>query len=120
MSLLIYLKHLLLHMINIFTAFFQEFHPLLIQSKGFLQRNVSVLKPFQKKLYLIEGLSHAEREMVANVVRFNSSLFMSYEELAAGSLLDREEYLIIAKLTAILRVANALDRSLSRRLKILK
>ena len=68
----------------------------------------------------IIGLSHAEREMVANVVRFNSSLFMSYEELAAGSLLDREEYLIIAKLTAILRVANALDRSHKQKIKEIK
>ena len=68
----------------------------------------------------IIGLSHAEREMVANVVRFNSSLFMSYEELAAGSLLDREEYLIIAKLTAILRVANALDRSHKQKIKDIK
>ena len=35
------------------------------------------------------GLSHAEREMVANVVRFNSSLILSYEELAAASLLGQ-------------------------------
>lgn len=65
----------------------------------------------------IIGLSHAEREMVANIVRFNSSPIWSYEELAAGSLLGREEYLTIAKLTAILRVANALDRSHKQKIK---
>lgn len=65
----------------------------------------------------IIGLSHAEREMVANIVRFNSSPILSYEELAAGSLLGREEYLTIAKLTAILRVANAMDRSHKQKIK---
>ena len=71
------------------------------------------------KMKSVHGLDRRER-LLANVVRFNSSLFMSYEELAAGSLLDREEYLIIAKLTAILRVANALDRSHKQKIKDIK
>lgn len=58
----------------------------------------------------IIGLSHAERQIIANVVRFNTAEFIYYDELAAYSDVSREEYLIIAKLTAILRVANALDR----------
>lgn len=59
----------------------------------------------------IIGLSHAERKIIANVVRFNTLEFGYYDELEASSHVSREEYLVIAKLTAILRVANALDRS---------
>lgn len=57
----------------------------------------------------IMGLSHKEREEVANVIRYNSSYFPDYrevrDELGAG------DYMTIAKLTAILRIANAMDRS---------
>ena len=66
------------------------------------------------------GLSHLERELVANVVRFNSGEILSYEELAASSLLGKEEYMKIAKLTAILRVANALDRSHRQKIREIK
>ena len=59
----------------------------------------------------IIGLSHAERQIVANVVRFNTASFSYYTELVQTSSVSREEYLVIAKLTAILRAANALDRS---------
>ena len=59
----------------------------------------------------IIGLSHAERQIVANVVRFNTAPFVYYDELAAVSSVSREEYLVIAKLTAILKLANSLDRS---------
>lgn len=59
----------------------------------------------------IIGLSRREREIVANVVKFNHSPFVYYEEREKGSDLDREDYMLISKLTAILRVANALDRS---------
>ena len=59
----------------------------------------------------IIGLSHLEREIVANVVRYNHIELDSYEELGKTTTLDRRSYLVIAKLTAILRVANGLDRS---------
>lgn len=65
----------------------------------------------------IIGLSHEEREMVANIVRFNSGSILSFEELAGNSTLERSEYMTIAKLTAILRVANALDRSHKQKIK---
>ena len=68
----------------------------------------------------IIGLSHMEREIVANVVRFNSGNVLPFEELAATSLLERNEYLTIVKLTAILRVANALDRSHKQKIKDIK
>ena len=59
----------------------------------------------------IIGLSHAERQIVANVVKFNTADFLYYDKLALVSSVSREEYLVIAKLTAILRAANSLDRS---------
>ncbi len=69
----------------------------------------------------IIGLSDEEREIVANVVRFNHSPFQYYEELRArGSGLRHEAYLVIAKLTAILRLANSLDCSHKQKLKGIK
>lgn len=59
----------------------------------------------------IIGLSHSEREMVANVVKYNHLEFDYYEELGKRTALDMEAYIKIAKLTAILRIANGLDRS---------
>ncbi len=59
----------------------------------------------------IVGLSHMEREIIANVVKFNHDDFLYYETLRGGFMLDKQAYLIIAKLTAILRIANGLDRS---------
>ncbi|MBQ7972040.1 MAG: exopolyphosphatase [Lachnospiraceae bacterium] len=59
----------------------------------------------------IIGLSHLEREIVANVVKYNQTDFAYYEEIAKVGGIDREDYLKIAKLTAILRLACGLDRS---------
>lgn len=59
----------------------------------------------------IIGLSHLEREIVANVVRYNHLEFDYYEIKGSLSTLDNDAYLRIAKLTAILRLANGLDRS---------
>lgn len=68
----------------------------------------------------IIGLSHTEREIVANVVRFNHSNFVYYDQQTGFDRLDRESYLIVAKLTAILRLANGLDRSHKQKLMGLK
>lgn len=65
------------------------------------------------------GLSHIEREIVANVVRFNHSEFLYYNQLGTTGL-DKESYLKVAKLTAILRLANGLDHSHKQKLKGLK
>lgn len=59
----------------------------------------------------IIGLSHIEREIVANIVKYNRVEFEYYEQVGRQTMLDKESYLVIAKLTAILRVANGLDRS---------
>lgn len=66
----------------------------------------------------IIGLSHAEREIVANVVRYNHSSFDYYAGIQnGGTMLNRESYLVVAKLTAILRLANSMDRSHKQKLK---
>lgn len=66
----------------------------------------------------IIGLSHQEREIVANVVRFNHSRFV-YDVQHIGNL-EREAFLVVAKLTAILRLASCLDRSHKQKLKGLR
>lgn len=70
----------------------------------------------------IVGFSHLEREIVANVVRYNHSDFVysGYSGGVSGAYPGRENYLVIAKLTAILRLANSLDRSHKQKLKGLK
>ncbi len=65
----------------------------------------------------IIGLSHLEREVVANVVKYNHLDFEYYNDVGKKTTLGREEYLKIAKLTAILRVANGLDRSHKQKFK---
>lgn len=59
----------------------------------------------------IIGLSHTEREIVANVVKFNHAEFVYSQNI---------DYLTVAKLTAILRVANGLDRSHKQKFKDVK
>lgn len=59
----------------------------------------------------IIGLSAREQEIVANVVRFNHDPFLYYEERDRECTLTRKDYMVVTKLTAILRLANGLDRS---------
>lgn len=59
----------------------------------------------------IIGLSHLEREIVANVVKYNHLEFDFYENMEGQQVIDKGSYLKIAKLVAILRLANGLDRS---------
>lgn len=68
----------------------------------------------------IIGLSHMEREIVANVVKYNHTEFDYYGDLAKWSEIDRKSYLTIVKLTAILRVANGLDRSHKQKFQNIK
>ncbi|MDR2889632.1 MAG: exopolyphosphatase [Lachnospiraceae bacterium] len=68
----------------------------------------------------IIGLSHREREMVANVVKYAYREFEYYETLGCHQDIDQPSYLVIAKLTAILRVAAGLDRSHRQKCRELK
>lgn len=58
--------------------------------------------------------------MVAYIVRFNHDDFLYYDELSKDSSLDMQSYLTVAKLTAILRIANGLDRSHKQKFKNVK
>lgn len=73
----------------------------------------------------IIGISHLEREILANVVRYNIQEY-AYDEVKLTTDLSqyegqgntrRELTILIAKLTAILRLANSLDRSHKQKLK---
>lgn len=66
----------------------------------------------------IIGLSHKERTIIANVVLHKSRILPSYEYMPGQ--LDHESYLIIAKLSAIIQVANAMDRSHKQKFKNVK
>lgn len=57
----------------------------------------------------IIGLSHLERQIVANTIRYNT-LDMSEQETLVQQL-GEKAYLTMYKLAAILRIANVLDRS---------
>ena len=59
----------------------------------------------------IIGLSHAEREMIALIGRYNTEPLPQYDQFAQIAPVSQKQYLMIAELTAILRLANTLDRS---------
>ncbi|MCR4689730.1 MAG: exopolyphosphatase [Lachnospiraceae bacterium] len=68
----------------------------------------------------IIGLSHMEREIVANVVKYNRVDFEYDAQMRAGTGLDSEAYLKVAKLTAILKVSNGLVRSYREKFNTIK
>lgn len=63
----------------------------------------------------IIGISHKERAMIANMVRYNEASFPRYEELEGD--FTRDEYITIVKLNAILKTANVLDKSNRQKIK---
>lgn len=73
----------------------------------------------------IIGISHLEREIIANVVRYNIRDFdynkvrMETElDTASGAITNSNDVtILIAKLTAILRLANSMDRGHMQKLK---
>lgn len=63
----------------------------------------------------IIGLTQREREIVAHTVLYNSLPLDDYKDISEK--LSIEEYVISAKLAAILRVSNALDQSHKQKFK---
>ena len=57
------------------------------------------------------GLSHLERKIVANIVKYSTDTFEYYDTISRNSSLDKESFLTIAKLTAIIRLSDSLDIS---------
>ena len=85
---------------------------------------ITMRKPSESAYHIIMsteiiGLSHIEREIIANVVRYNGVEFdysrMSLNEESfrntKGVLAKADITILIAKLTAILRLSNSMDRS---------
>ncbi|MBR1693767.1 MAG: exopolyphosphatase [Lachnospiraceae bacterium] len=68
----------------------------------------------------IIGLSHLEREMVANIVKYNRIPITYDADAGGGPMLDQESFLKVAKLTAILRLATGLDRSHRQKFRNIK
>lgn len=63
----------------------------------------------------ILGLSHKERMEVANVIKYNTHYLPSKEAIQGG--LDDSDYIVVAKLAAILRIANILDKSHTQKIE---
>ncbi|MFI3176233.1 MAG: exopolyphosphatase [Eubacteriales bacterium] len=68
----------------------------------------------------IIGLSHKERIMVACMAKYNHVDFEYYNMMSKVHPIDQETYLTISKLTAILRVASALNKSHKQKFKEVK
>ena len=66
----------------------------------------------------IIGLAHLEREIVACTVLYNTYPLADYDKLSDR--LDEKSYMTVAKLAAILRVSNAMDRSHKQKFKNVK
>ena len=63
----------------------------------------------------ILGLSHKERMEVANIVKYNALYLPSKERITRE--LDGSDYIVVAKLAAILRIANILDKSHTQKIE---
>ena len=68
----------------------------------------------------IIGLSTEERKIIASAVRYNTTEFVYCGNYDRGPGIDRQQYLLVAKLTAILRLANAMDRSHYQKVEALR
>ena len=68
----------------------------------------------------IIGLSTEERQIIASAVRYTTTEFVYYDKFEGETGVDKGRYLMIAKLAAILRLANAMDRSHYQKVKGLK
>lgn len=63
----------------------------------------------------IIGISHRERVIVANIVRYNDEYFPTYDEMENE--ISQEDYITVIKLCALLRLANVLDKSNTQKIK---
>lgn len=57
----------------------------------------------------IIGLSHQEREITANIIRYHKDNFPEYSGMIGG--IDKDTYIKISKLASILRISDAMDKS---------
>lgn len=63
----------------------------------------------------ILGITHAERKLIALVIKYNHKSHFTYKDLKDD--LSEDDYVIFLKLLAILRICNALDSSHKQKFK---
>ncbi len=63
-------------------------------------------------------MTHIEREIVANAVKYNSQPLQPYSSVSDK--MDQKGYMTVSKLTAILKIANAMDRSHRQKFRNIK
>lgn len=83
---------------------------------------INMLNPAQSSYSIIMsteiiGLSHLERKIIASVVKYTTIDFDSDDTMWA---FDKKSYLIIAKLSAILRLGNSMDKGHRQKYKNIK
>ncbi len=66
----------------------------------------------------IIGMSHLEREIVATIAKHDALSMQPYDSVIGK--MNRESYMVVSKLTAILKIANAMDRSHKQKFKNIK
>ena len=101
----------------------QERERLLLQTAAMLHdcgRYISLVNQAECSYQIIMaseiiGMTHLEREIVASVVKYNSQPLPAYESMMDK--MDQESYMIVAKLAAILKISNAMDRSHKQKFK---
>ena len=116
------------NVVTIFDAM-KKYHGLFKRERKLLQlsailhdcgKYISMSQPGESSYNIIMsteiiGLSHRERQIIANVVKYNTEDF--FEDNDEQYIGDKEDYLTVIKLVAILRVANAMDRSHKQKFK---
>lgn len=65
----------------------------------------------------IMGLSHKEREEIANIALYNTFYLPGYEKVR--DMMEPDSYMKVSKLASILRVANIMDRSQTKKINSL-
>lgn len=68
----------------------------------------------------IIGLSERERRIIANVVRYNTQELGYYRSMGMTDELSTEDYMLVAQLVAIMRMANCLDQSYLQKIEDLR
>lgn len=66
------------------------------------------------------GISQVEREIIANIVKFNKAHFEYYSELSRDSAIDKDSYLTMVRLAALFRLADGICRSYKTKVKDIK
>ncbi len=90
---------------------------LLLQLSAILHdcgKYISMREPAESSYHIVMateiiGISHSEREIVAYIVKYNTGRY-EYEKIM-NEVRNQETSIMIAKLVAIMRVGNAMDRS---------